>query len=318
LESIVVDRSNRMKRAATAAAVAFLLASCATPQPRAPLELAITVDDLPVHGGYPPGVTPQQVSDEMLAALKAAGVPATGFVNAVKVQDQPETERVLADWHGAGMVLGNHGWSHRNLTEMSLAQFEEELTKDEPLLAKYGSGTDWRWFRYPFLDEGKDAQQRAGARDDLARHGYRVAAVSMSFGDWQWTAPYARCASAHDQAGVAELERMYLAAARENIERSRDAAHKLFGRDVPYVLLMHVSTMSARMMPQLLQLYRGAGFRFVSLAEAERDPVYRPYTDLRLPAPPSPWELARQKGVQLTRATDYGPKLDAMCSAKTN
>ncbi len=35
-------------------------------------------------------------------------------------------------------------------------QFEAELTKDEPVLEKLGSGSEWRWFRYPFLDEGKD------------------------------------------------------------------------------------------------------------------------------------------------------------------
>jgi peptidoglycan/xylan/chitin deacetylase (PgdA/CDA1 family) len=296
-------------------AVALLLASCATPQPtRAPLELAITVDDLPVHGGYPNGVTPQQVSDRMLAALKAGGVPAYGFVNAVKAQDQPETEQVLADWHVADMVLGNHGWSHRHLSEMSLGEFEDELTKNEAVLAKHGAGTDWRWFRYPFLDEGKDAEQRGAARRILAKHGYRVAAVSISFGDWQWTEPYRRCVSASDQAGIAELERMYLASAEDNIQTSRDAAHKLFGRDVPYVLLMHVSAMSARMMPRLLQLYRGAGFRFVSLPQAERDPVYRAYTDLNLPAPPSPQELAKAKGVSLQPATDYAAKLETMCT----
>ena len=304
-----------MMRRAVAVAAAMLLASSAAAQSPRQLQIAITVDDLPVHGSYPAGVTPRQVSNEMLAALKAHHVPATGFVNAVKVQDEPDTQRVLRDWRDAGMLLGNHTWSHRHLSEMTLAEFEQEVTKNEPTLAGLGGRSDWRWLRYPFLDEGKDAQQRAAAREILAKHGYRVAAVSLSFGDWQWTAPYARCASAHDKRAVAELERMYMAAAREDLQVSRDAAHKLFGRDVPLVLLMHVSAMSARMMPQVIQLYRGAGARFVTLAQAERDPVYRSYTDLSLPAPPSPQELAQNKGVKLTRHTDYSARLDAMCPA---
>ena len=294
---------------------ALLLPACATVPPTAAQpEIAITVDDLPVHGSYPPGAAPQQVADQMLAAFRAAGVSGVyGLVNAVKVQDQSETERVLQDWRAAGMMLGNHGWSHRSLSDMSLAEFEHELVKDEPVLAKNAGATDWHWFRYPFLDEGKDPVQRAAARQILAKHGYRVAAVSMSFGDWQWTAPYARCMARHDSAAVAELERMYLAAARESIAASRDASRKLFGRDIPYVLLMHVSAMSAHMMPQLIDLYRSAGFRFVSLPQAESDPAYRGFTDPRLPAPRLPQELARAKGVSLMRTTDYAAKLESMC-----
>lgn len=298
------------------AAAALLLASCATvPQGGRQPGIAITVDDLPVHAGYPPGVTAQQVSEEMLAALQAGGVPAAyGFVNAEKAQDQPDTERVLEDWRSAGMMLGNHGWSHKHLSEMSIEEFERELVRNEPALARTAGQSDWRWFRYPFLDEGKDAEQRAAARVVLARHGYRVAAVTMSFGDWQWTAPYARCAARGDRASIAELERMYLAAAEESIAVSRGGSKQVLGRDIPYVLLMHVSAMSAHMMPRLLRLYREAGFRFVSLPDAESDPAYSGYTDLRLPAPPSPQEMAAQKGVTLMRPTDYGPRLEGMCA----
>jgi len=293
--------------------VAALLLCAASP-PRPP-EVAITIDDLPEHLGYPTGDTPQQVSDRMLAALKAAHIPAFGFVNAVKVHDQPETAQVLRDWRAAGFVLGNHGWSHRHLSEMSLGEFEQELVKGEPVLKRLGAGTDWHWFRYPFLDEGKDAAQRAAARQILARHGYRVAAVSMSFDDWKWTEPYARCASAHDDAAVAQLARLYLQSAGETLARSRASAHMLVGRDIPYVVLMHVSALSARMMPQVIKLYRNAGVRFVSLQEAERDPVYQAYTNLSLPAPPSPQELAARRGVKLPHGTDVDAELAAMCVA---
>lgn len=304
-----------MKRLA-AAALAVLLGSCTTvpAQTQAPLEIAITVDDLPIHGQSPDGVTPRMVADQMLGAFDRAGIHGVyGFTNAVKMVDDPSSEAVLDDWRKSGDVLGNHGWSHKSLSAMSVDEFESELVRNEPALEKHGAGEDWRWFRYPFLDEGKNASQRIAARNVLAKHGYKVAAVSMSFGDWQWTAPYARCATAHDSAAIAELERMYLDAARESIAASRDATQKLLGHDVPYVLLMHVGAMSARMMPRLIQLYRDSGFRFVTLAQAESDPAYRAYTDPSLPPPPSPQELAREKGAQLMRTTDYAAALDAMC-----
>jgi hypothetical protein len=72
--------------------------------------------------------------------------------------------------------------------------------------------------------------------------------------------------------------------------------------------------MSAHMMPQVIRLYRNAGFRLVTLPEAERDPAYAGYTNLRLPPPKSPQALARAKGVQLTAAPDHTAELNAACS----
>ena len=294
-------------------AAALSLAACATFKNPTPPEIAITVDDLPVHAPYPPGLTPNQVNAEMVAALAAAHVPVTGFMNGIGVEQHPETMQALEQWRRAGLVIGNHGWSHQHLSGMSPQEFETELTRNEPILGQIGGGTDWHWFRYPFLDEGENAAKRIAARQILARHGYRVAAVSIGFGDWEWTAPYARCAASGNAAAIAELERLYLKAARENIAVTRDTAHRLYGRDTPYVLLMHVSAMSAHMMPRLIKLYRRAGFSFVSLADAESDETYRAYTDLSLAPPLSPGELAAAKRVTLPAETDYSAKLNAIC-----
>jgi peptidoglycan-N-acetylglucosamine deacetylase len=295
------------------AAAALALMSCATPQAAPPLEIAITIDDLPVHAPYPPGATPQQVADQMIAALRAEGVPVYGFVNGVRIEDDPSTISVLEQWRSAGRDLGNHGWSHGHLSEMTNGEFERELVRNEPILANVGAGTNWHWFRYPFLDEGKDAAQRIAARQVLAKHGYRVADVTTSFADWAWTPAYARCTAKRDSTGVAALQRLYLAAVKRSIADDRETAHKLYGRDIPYVLLMHVSAMSAHMMPQVLRIYREAGFRFVSLAEAERDPAYRAYTDLALPPPPSRGQAAKQRGVILPAPPDYSAQLAAIC-----
>jgi peptidoglycan/xylan/chitin deacetylase (PgdA/CDA1 family) len=297
-----------------AAGAALLLASCATPRSANPAQpqIAITVDDLPVHAPYPPGATPLDVNRRMIAALKAGHVPVISFVNAVNVKDEP-TMAALREWRAAGFVLGNHTWSHRHLSEMSPAQFDEEVTQDEPILKALGGGSDWRWFRYPFLDEGKNEMQRAAGRQVLARHGYHVADVTMTFSDWAFTGAWARCSAARDKAGLAKLERMYLDAARENIGVSRSTAHALYGRDIPYVLLMHVSAMSARMMPKVIRLYRDAGFRFVTIEQAESDPVYRADIDLSLPGRPPDWKLADEKGVKVPSWPDPTARVDAIC-----
>jgi peptidoglycan/xylan/chitin deacetylase (PgdA/CDA1 family) len=289
-----------------------MLSGAAPPSQAHRPEIAITIDDLPVHAPYPPGVTPLEVNRQMIAALKSAHVPVTTFVNAVNVKD-PGTMQALREWRAAGFVLGNHTWSHPHLSALTIPQFEEELTKDEPILRKLGGRSDWRWFRYPFLDEGKDLSQRIAARQVLARHGYRVADVTMSFSDWEFTPAYARCMGDADEVALAELERTYMEMARENLAVARTTARALYGRDIPYVLLMHVSAMSAHMMPQVVRLYRKAGFRLVTIQQAESDPIYRAYTDLTLPPPPADWQLAQQKHLTLPQAPDPTARLAAMC-----
>jgi peptidoglycan/xylan/chitin deacetylase (PgdA/CDA1 family) len=287
-----------------------LLLLCGTAPPP---EIAITIDDLPVHAPYPPGVTPLDVNRQMIAALKAGHAPATAFVNAVNVKDAGTME-ALREWRAAGFALDNHTWSHPHLTGLTIAQFEAELTKDEPMLEKLGGSSDWRWFRYPFLDEGKDETQRIAARQVLAKHGYRVAAVTMGFSDWAFTPAWARCNAKSNKDALRQMERLYLQSARESIFVARQTARDLYGRDIPYVLLMHVSAMSAHMMPRVIRLYRDAGFRLISLSEAERDPAYAAYTNLSLSPPPSDWKRAQEKGVTLPSAPDHSAVLNEICA----
>lgn len=246
--------------------------------------VAFTFDDLPAHGPLPPGETRMQVISKIISALQQAHVPPTyGFTNGRLVEQQPADSAVLDAWLAAGNPLGNHGWSHMNLNQHSLAEFEVDVTQNEPLLEKLMKDQDWHWLRFPFLAEGDTPEKRAGVRTFLAQRGYKVAGVTMSFGDYMWNEPYARCRTKGDNNAIALLENSYLEAANESITYYRTLSKDLFGRDIPYVLLMHVGALDAEMLPQLLDLYRSKGFRFVSLADAEKDSFYTNDIDLNVP-----------------------------------
>ena len=89
----------------------------------------------------------------------------------------------------------------------------------------------------------------------------------MSFGDYMWNEPYARCIAKNDTTAIAQLESSYLQAAATDADFRRAMSKTLFGHDIPYVLLMHVGAFDARMLPRLLKLYRDKGFTFVTLQE---------------------------------------------------
>jgi peptidoglycan/xylan/chitin deacetylase (PgdA/CDA1 family) len=256
--------------------------------------IALTFDDIPSHGPLPPGETRLSVIHRITAALAAEKAPAFGFLNAGIGIAEPTAAAATAAWRTAGHPLGNHGWSHLSLDRVGAAAFTEDLIRNEPALAT--SRGDGRWFRYPFLDEGRDAATRDAVRATLAERGYRIAAVTMSFADYDWNAPYVACLARRDAAAITRLETAYLADARTAALSARDAAQARTDRDVPQVVLMHVGAFGARMLPRVLAQYRRLGFRFVSLSDAESDPFYAAATDPRLPGPSPSLPYARLVG----------------------
>ena len=268
------------------------------PRPPSP-QIALTYDDLPAHGPLPIGDDRLRIAQRIIAALKAERAPAFGFYNGGFASDATAPQ-VVAAWRRAGLPIGNHSWSHGNLATMTAPAFLADVVRDEPALAAVGKGSDWRWFRYPFLSEGKDMAQVGAVRAGLRAKGYRIAAVTMSFGDYGWNDAYARCVAKNDAAAITSLETSFLAAARAQALRSRALSQAALGRDIPYVLLMHLGAFDARMMPRLLAQYREMGFTFTTLQRAEADPFYAAATDLALPGPsPTLEAAAAAKGVPI-------------------
>ena len=244
-------------------------------------QLAFTWDDLPAHGPVVPGQSRIEIANRILGVMRENHLPkAYGFVNGSLIEREPASAGVLSDWRAAGFPLGNHTWSHLNLATHSVEEFTADLQKDEPLLQQLMGSADWHWLRYPYLSEGDAPEKRDAVRHFLARNHYRIAAVTMSFGDYAWNEPYVRCVATGDHAAIARLEQTYLQAAKDEVSHARAMSHALYGRDIPYVLLMHVGAFDARMLPQLIALYRQTGFSFVTLEQAESDRFYEPDTHL--------------------------------------
>jgi peptidoglycan-N-acetylglucosamine deacetylase len=278
-------------------------------------QIAFTWDDLPTHGPLPAGETRVEIGRKLIHAMKDAHLPPVyGFVNGAGLEREPQSAAMLKDWRDAGLQLGNHTWSHMNLNTAAPADWEADLLKNEPVLQKYEQSGDWHWLRFPFLAEGNTPEKRTEARKFLSAHGYRIAGVTMSFGDYMWNEPYARCVAKNDTAAIAELESSYLEAASADADFRRAMAKDLFGHDIPYVLLMHVGAFDARMLPRLLKLYSDRGFSFVTLEDAEKDPFYKSSLDPSLPDQPDSLEGAMQaKGMALPPRPKLSLNLNSIC-----
>ncbi len=290
--------------------------SKARPAPgTAPLQVAFTFDDLPAHGPLPPGMARPAVVKSILATLKNEHMlPVYGFINGFRVARFPYQIHILEAWRDAGNPLGNHTWSHPELDKLSAAQYERNIARDEPLLQRLDPNGDWHWFRYPFLEEGDTVDKREGVRSWLMEHGYKVAEISMDFQDYLWNKPYARCAAKGDAQAMTTLHDTYLATADQYIRVHRLLAQRLYGHDVPYVLLMHIGAFDAKMLPQLIALFRERGFAFTTLEQAMADPSYK--NDPKVPSPGGATfneMVATERKVEIPDSQEPEALLDRLC-----
>lgn len=309
----------------------LLLAACAEPPARAPeearpagpappaIEVAVTIDDLPVHGPDTRGMDRLAIVDRLLAAFAKHRLPPVyGFVNGKKVDEAPGTEEVLRRWIAAGNPLGNHTYAHPSLHATALADYLADIERGELVLKKLGADpASWKVFRYPFLFEGDTMDKREAVRAWLREHGYRIAHVTIDADDWAYNAPFSRCTERGDAAALATLRRTFVAGHLDELARMRALTRAIAQREVPQVLLLHIGAADADAIDELLTAYEAEGVRFVSLDRALADPFYA--IDPALPARAGaalPYRIAKARGVPRPEpifARGLEEKLDAMC-----
>ncbi len=238
-------------------------------------KVAITFDDLPLNGDLPPGVTRVQIARDTLALLKARHLPAAyGFVNAKKLQGNPDGAEALKIW-AAEQPFGNHTYSHMDLNANSAEAFEREIELNEPALELLaGENSDWHWLRYPYLREGDTVEKRRAVRAYLQAHGYRVAQVTLDWEDYLWNSAYARCVAQKDEKSIAWLKSSYLEIESTYLDLDRELAKLVYGHEINHVLLLHLGAFSSTILPDALELMQKKGFTFVRLEDAESDPAY--------------------------------------------
>jgi peptidoglycan/xylan/chitin deacetylase (PgdA/CDA1 family) len=286
---------------ATLALVALLVAAAALPQPRAPERVvAVTFDDLPATaaGVVANDVTSlEELTRKLLAAVRKHSIPAVGFVNEGKLfedgagpRDVEGRTRLLRLWLDAGLELGNHTYSHRDLNTMPLEDFEADVLRGEAVtrpLLKAREQT-LRYFRHPFLHVGSDLKQRRAFEAFLARHGYTVAPVTVDNDDFVYAGAYAKALRAGDPAAAARIAADYLRYMTEVFTFFEVVSRRVTGREIRQVLLLHANTLNADHFDALAEALLRRGYRFVTLAHALEDPAYR-LPDTFVGAPGNSW-----------------------------
>jgi len=232
--------------------------------------VAITVDDLPAHGDDAPNFSRSKMFHLFLKAFKKHHLPPVyGFVNGVGLSEYPNKNmKLLKKWVASGNLLGNHTFGHLDLNKKTPQEFIDDVVKNEGILEYLQPTKNFKFFRYPFLNEGESVAKHDDVRNLLAQRGYQVAEVTVDFQDWLWNDPFLRCLSKNDSRSIKEREDSYVDSSLHGLESARKLAKILFGRDISHILLVHIGAMDAKAIDEMLTAYEREGVEFVTLEEA--------------------------------------------------
>jgi peptidoglycan/xylan/chitin deacetylase (PgdA/CDA1 family) len=262
--------------------------------------VAVTFDDLPatvagVAANDPASL--EAVTRKLLQAVSEHRVPAIGFVNENKLfvegAGPADAERrigLLRMWADAGLELGNHTYSHRNLNTIPLDEFQADVLRGEKITREIlkAKGQPLRYFRHPFVRVGADLATRRAFETFLARAGYLVAPVTVDSDEFVYAAAYARALRRGDATSAARIADDYLRYMDEVFGFFEEVSRKVVGREIAQILLLHANTLNADRFGALAAALVRRGYRFVPLAAALADPAYRLPDDF-VGAPGNSW-----------------------------
>lgn len=225
-------------------------------------EIAITIDDLPFVGstnGKPGNI--QREHDRFYAimqALKDNNAPAIGFIIAGTIEKFQWD--MLTDFKKQGFQLGNHTYSHPDLSHVGADRYIKDISHADQILSPIM--TSPKYFRYPYLDESHGATHDKVC-NFLAENNYIIAPVTIDSKDYDFNEAYLRVPYRSRPAHQAEFKKRYLAYIwKQTLKATKTSPDK------PQILLVHSNVLNSLFLGDVLKMYKDQGYTFITLEEA--------------------------------------------------
>lgn len=235
--------------------------------------IALTFDDVPRQRGA--FLTPDERTEKLVAALKAAGVKqAAFFVNPGRLSkpDGVGGEARIATYAAAGHVIANHSFSHNHLSEVTAGEYLADIDAAEVWLT--GRAGYRPWFRFPYLDEGgADKAKRDSVRKGLYQRGLRNGYVTADGSDWNLETLTIDAAAAGKEMDMEALRKLYVASQMSGVEYHDELARRTLGRSPAHVLLLHETDLAALFIGDLVAELKRHGWTIITADDAFADPI---------------------------------------------
>ncbi len=230
-------------------------------------EIALTFDDCPRKSG--PVLDPMERDRKLVNALKDAGITAAFFCNS-PTRDVHGLERIKY-FSDHGHLIANHSADHPDLNKISVDSFMKNIERADGELNSFP--TFRKWFRFPFLHEGKDSHDVEAVRAGLKQIGYTNGYVTVDTEDWYVDEVLRQKVVAGKHFDEARLCRTYSRMMTDNGNLFDEMSVKSLGRSVRHVILLHETDLNAICLSELIHAFKNQRWSFISPDEAYKDPI---------------------------------------------
>jgi len=240
-----------------------------THQSLPPGEIALSFDDVPMPSTIL--FNGLKRTKRLIAALKNAQCPAVGiFAIGSNALSKLNRDRLIL-YAEAGHIIANHTYSHYKLSTTADQIFIEDIQKAHQLFSELPNFK--LFFRFPYLSEGKDAQQRQTIITALNQMGYQEGYVTVSNNDYYLNKKLLDAVKSNKNIDYQKLKEIYIEMLWSCITANHLLAHKVIGRPVKHVLLLHENDIAALFIEDLIAYIRQQGWKIISIEEAYQDPI---------------------------------------------
>lgn len=302
-------------RLAILVAVLFCFVGSAFGQASTTRTMAVTIDDLPYVniGDGPYLANARTATAKILSTLKKHRVSAVAFVNEGNLGDSGERQAriaLLRQWVDAGMILGNHTYSHIDFNRLTAEQFEADIVKGETVSRQLMRSREpyQLYFRHPMTHTGDTREKKEAIEQFLSTRGYKVTPHTIENSDFIFNVGYAYALQRGDKALAKRVRDAYLDFTIAATEFAEQISPAVFGREIPQTLLIHSNTLNADTLDEMLQRFAARGYKFVSLDSVMADSAYQTKdTFVTNSGPTWLWRWMKSKGMNVDFSADPEP-----------
>jgi peptidoglycan/xylan/chitin deacetylase (PgdA/CDA1 family) len=234
--------------------------------------IAISFDDIPRHtGGF---MTPDERAIALIAALDQAGVEQAGFFVTTGNLDEPAGkggEARIRAYAAAGHAIANHSHGHMWYNQTAIADYIADVDRAERWLETMPGKRPW--YRFPYLDEGRDIERRDAMRAWLKQRGLINGYVTIDDYDWHLDALATQAMADGRNISVEAWGELYVETLVGTANFYEKMAQDTLGRSPAHVLLLHETDIAAMFMADLVAALRADGWSIVTMDEAYQDPI---------------------------------------------
>jgi peptidoglycan/xylan/chitin deacetylase (PgdA/CDA1 family) len=232
-------------------------------------ELALSFDDSPVNSSLHFESTKR--TDELIKKLNSLNVNgAMIFANPCK--DKVNGISQLKKYVDAGHFIANHTCSHPRLDDVGFDLFSKDTQKADELLTPLIVGQ--KFFRFPYLNEGKNELLRNQMRTWLKQNQYRNGFVSIDNDDYLVSWAINKAKEQGKKIDYQKIENIFLNHVIGSVDYYDELAVKRLGNSPKHVILLHEVDATVMFIESLVIELRKKGWKIISAKEAYQDKLY--------------------------------------------